>query len=208
MGPFSNRKIREKLRTQPGQIAACIAILAGWAALAYRFWFVCDDAWISFRFARNWAAGHGVRYNLGDQVPVEGYSNFLWVAIAAAFEALQASPSFWMPLVSGGCSFILLGATYWALRHDLGVNRQASLLACAALGWSPVFAVWTSGGLETMAATLCMFVCFESWVLTPERDIPLPGLRRGAGLEPAAHRRCVLGDCHGRYGTGPSLPSP
>ena len=29
--------------------------------LVHRFWFVTDDAFISFRYARNLAAGHGLR---------------------------------------------------------------------------------------------------------------------------------------------------
>ena len=33
------------------------------------------------------AALHSLRFALGDHVPVEGYSNFLWVVLAAAVEA-------------------------------------------------------------------------------------------------------------------------
>ena len=65
MGSSLNRKLLKA----PGEGALAFAILVGWVVLAQRMWFVCDDAWISFRFARNWAAGHGVRYNLGTQVP-------------------------------------------------------------------------------------------------------------------------------------------
>ena len=72
-----------------------------------RFWFLCDDAYISFRYARNWAMGFGLRYNLGDHVPVEGYSNFLWVAWAAVFEWMQldvghSACGLHMPGVSAG----------------------------------------------------------------------------------------------------------
>ncbi|MFQ5767078.1 MAG: hypothetical protein ACE5ID_03735 [Acidobacteriota bacterium] len=142
--------------------------------MVHRFWFVCDDAWISFRFARNWAAGYGVRYNLGPHVPVEGYSNFLWVALAAVCEFLGAAPEFWMPVVSCGCALALLLAVYRALTRDLETGREAALLTCAALAWSPVFAVWSTGGLETMAAALCLFLCFERWVLAP-RETSLTG---------------------------------
>lgn len=45
-------------------------------------WFLTDDAFISFRYARNLVEGHGLVYDLGEYV--EGYSNFLWVLELAA----------------------------------------------------------------------------------------------------------------------------
>ncbi|MEI9937232.1 MAG: hypothetical protein WDO69_08390 [Pseudomonadota bacterium] len=39
-----------------------------------------DDAYISFAFAKNLAAGHGLTY--GADLHVEGYSNFLWTLLA------------------------------------------------------------------------------------------------------------------------------
>lgn len=40
-----------------------------------------DDAFISFRYAVNWARGLGLVYNPGERV--EGYTNFLWVILLA-----------------------------------------------------------------------------------------------------------------------------
>ncbi len=40
-----------------------------------------DDAYISFQYAKNWASGNGVVFNPGERV--EGYTNFLWVALLA-----------------------------------------------------------------------------------------------------------------------------
>ena len=53
--------------------AALTATLAGlplYALLVARFDFVCDDAFISFRYARHLAGGLGLRYNLGVEPPV------------------------------------------------------------------------------------------------------------------------------------------
>ena len=58
------------------------AFVVAWipySLLTYRFWHNIDDAFISFRYAKNWAMGYGLRYNVGPQQPEEGYSNFLWV---------------------------------------------------------------------------------------------------------------------------------
>lgn len=40
---------------------------------------IIDEAFISFRYARNWAEGHGPVFNQGERV--EGYTNFLTVAL-------------------------------------------------------------------------------------------------------------------------------
>ena len=51
--------------------------LAAWAALAWWRWsrepYLLDDAFISFRYARNLVEGHGLVYNPGERV--EGYTN-------------------------------------------------------------------------------------------------------------------------------------
>ena len=45
---------------------------------------VAEDAFISFRYARNLVAGAGLVWNPGE-APVEGYTNFLWVLLLAGF---------------------------------------------------------------------------------------------------------------------------
>ena len=57
---------------------AALAALVPYAWLAWRFRWLCDDAYISFRYARHLAEGAGLRFNPGESPPVEGYSNFLW----------------------------------------------------------------------------------------------------------------------------------
>ena len=39
-----------------------------------------EDSFISFRYAKNLAEGYGLVWNIGE-LPVEGYTNFLWVII-------------------------------------------------------------------------------------------------------------------------------
>ena len=41
-----------------------------------------EDAFITFRFAKNLANGHGLLWNIGES-PVEGYTNFLWLLLSA-----------------------------------------------------------------------------------------------------------------------------
>ena len=63
-------------------IPACGAILLVAHALHMRALFhgnSFDDAYIAYRYAENWARGLGPVFNSGERV--EGYSDFLWVAL-------------------------------------------------------------------------------------------------------------------------------
>ncbi|HUL44326.1 MAG TPA: hypothetical protein VLY03_08215 [Bacteroidota bacterium] len=48
---------------------------------AVSLWYVNDDCYVSFRYAKNLVRGMGLVYNAGERV--EGYTNFLWTAIVA-----------------------------------------------------------------------------------------------------------------------------
>ena len=53
-----------------------------------------DDAWISFRIARNWVRGDGLTFNPGEP-PVEGMTNLLWTLLSGAWLALFRIPTPW-----------------------------------------------------------------------------------------------------------------
>ncbi len=63
--------------------AAIGGVLALHLQLAVSSYWVAEDAYITFRYSRNLISGHGLRFNPGDVEAVEGYSNFLWLLIAA-----------------------------------------------------------------------------------------------------------------------------
>ena len=67
--------------------AGCAACYLGWRL----YWFLCDDAFISFRYAENLVLGHGLVFNAGERV--EGYTNFLWTLTLAAAIALGLEPA-------------------------------------------------------------------------------------------------------------------
>ena len=136
-------------------ISLCLPwlVLLGW--LAAVAWFLCDDAFISFRYVRNLLEGHGLVFNPGEYV--EGYTNFLWMLELAAIWRLsgippeQAAP--WLSVV---CTVGTIAAMLWWVMRLPGV-RHRGLVAWMALGLlcsSATFAVWTSGGgLETRQFT-------------------------------------------------------
>lgn len=63
--------------------AGALGLLALFAASrAWALRWVCDDSFISFRYARNLAEGHGLVFNAGERV--EGYTNLAWTLMLAA----------------------------------------------------------------------------------------------------------------------------
>jgi hypothetical protein len=142
-------------------------LLIPYAYLVSRFWFVNDDAFISFRFARNLAQGNGLRFNPGTHQPVEGYSNFLWVIYAAVYEAVGLSPTFWLPLTSALCGAGLLFLVFATMHRRLNVSVSVAALATATLATFPPFAVWSTSGLETMPFALTLFIAFDRLILRP-----------------------------------------
>jgi arabinofuranosyltransferase len=156
--------MNEALRGRVRRLGALLPLVIGLGLAAGTFWFVCDDAYISFRYARHLAQGMGLRFNPGESPPVEGYSNLLWVLIAAASEQVGVLPALTMPLVSLACAVLLLvGVSRTSDR--LGLSPAASWLAAATFAMAPGVAVWSTSGLETMAEAALLFVLFDRLVL-------------------------------------------
>ena len=157
-------------RSRVQEAAAFVLLWLPYAWLVRRFWFVTDDSYISFRYARNLARGHGLRYNLGVEPPVEGYSNFLWTLIAAGVERVGADVALWMPLLSFLCGTALLWTFYRVLLDRFELHLPVAWLATAALGTFPPLALWSTGGLATMPFAWLLFVTFERMVLRPQTE--------------------------------------
>ena len=128
-------------------------ILLGWmAALS---WGLLDDAFISFRYARNLLEGHGLVFNPGERV--EGYTNFLWtLELAGIWGLFGVRPEHSAPWLSVFFTAGTLIAVLYqvarmpSLRHRGLVAWMSMGLLCG----SATFAVWTSaGGLETRQFT-------------------------------------------------------
>jgi hypothetical protein len=66
----------DERRRRRAVLAILATSLVGGYALVWNRLALYEDAFISFRFARNFADGHGLVWNLGERV--EGYTNFLW----------------------------------------------------------------------------------------------------------------------------------
>jgi arabinofuranosyltransferase len=131
--------------------AAAAALVNGWR----HFWFLCDDAFIAFRYVANGAAGLGYTWNPPPFPPVEGYTSFLWVALLEGIWRLTGAAP---PEVANGLSLAcalgtlgLLAGKAW--RMDRGALGGLRLPACALVLLTVVsnrtFLAWSSSGLET-----------------------------------------------------------
>jgi len=146
-------------------LAAFLAVWSGYALWMRRFWFVTDDAYISFRYSRHLAEGYGLRFNLGEHVPVEGYSNFLHVIAGAVIEWLGLDIELWMPWLGFVAGSALLYRVFAVVQTSLGGSVPIACASAAFLGLATPFAVWSTGGLETLPFALLLFLVFEKLVL-------------------------------------------
>lgn len=132
--------------------AAVLAFLGAAGAGLYLGWqtaFLCDDAYISFRYARNFAGGHGLVWNKGEWV--EGYTNFLWTALLGLAGKLGAD----IPLAAlAGClaSFVLALAATAATVRRAAPRPPVLPFAVIALAGAVPFHTFATSGLETMPA--------------------------------------------------------
>jgi len=158
-----------------GRLLALFAITAlplVW--LVNRFNFLCDDAYISYRYARNLANGSGLRFNLGVEPPVEGYTNLLWILWCSVFEGLDLD----VALFSRATTVVLAFATLFLLLRlatkllqtpDASRAFVAPLAGGLFLALHPSFAVWATSGMETLAFSFCLFLGFERLLFEPAR---------------------------------------
>src|SRR5262245_32333076 len=157
-----------------------VVVLLGAAVwlLVRAHWYISwtdDDAFISFRYARNLATGNGLVYNVGERV--EGYTNFLWTVLLASLRHLDTD----LPRVASwlGRAFALatpallfLGTTRLGVLQpppSLPVPARwflaalAPLLLCLSEPW----AAWAVGGLENVFSAFLVTAAYCSylWVL-------------------------------------------
>lgn len=135
-------------------LAALIAAAAAFAVFrAFQLAWVCDDSFISFRYADNLVRGLGLVYNAGEYV--EGYTNLLWTLMIAAAIRLGANPIRASEVLGIGC-YVVLAAILAAHARRRAAAPGAPLLPLALLLLLVMndFHVWATGGLETMLFTL------------------------------------------------------
>jgi arabinofuranosyltransferase len=130
----------------------------GW--LAWRFAFVTDDAFITFRYALNWAEGLGLVYHPGDAPPVEGYSEFLWAILMGVGIRLGLAPEVFSQVLGLTSAVLLLAGWGRYVSRSVATGPVALVGGALFLGCLPPLAVWSTGGMATMAFCAAVFWLF------------------------------------------------
>jgi hypothetical protein len=147
--------------TRNGRAALALAATgAVFAALVWRFDWLCDDAFISFRYARNLARGLGLVYNPGESPRVEGYTNLLWVLALAPFERFGQLAPVVSRALSAACGIALFAWLGALVARRAGYDWRLTAAAMAFFAALPPVAAWSTSGLETMPFTLAVFGTF------------------------------------------------
>ncbi|WP_437618596.1 hypothetical protein [Sorangium sp. So ce1151] len=138
-----------------------LALLFAWTYRGFSF----DDAFITFRYAKNLAEGAGPVFNPGERV--EGFSSSVWMLVSALLMTVVGKDA--LSLIAAikvvGLLFGLLAVLgCWRLAEDLVPERPslAGFLGALVLVTTGYFPIWAVGGLETplFCAEIAWFAVF------------------------------------------------
>jgi hypothetical protein len=161
--------------------------------LALKLNFIQDDAYISFRYVKNFIAGNGLVFNPGERV--EGYTNFLWVMLLSLtslvnFNIETAAQS--MSIAFGALNLVivffiarLLISAIPGLKLNNALKTLLSLLPVFMLSLNESYAFWCVSGMET--SMFIFFTLSSVWLfLLPDfsykKNILTPLCLLGAAL--------------------------
>jgi len=112
------------------------------------FWnFIIDDAFITFRYAKNLYENNQIVFNV-NETPVEGYSNFSWVLWITISFLFKINPIIFSK-VSGMLFCHLTIPILHKLAYLLNSNKRFSNYLIIIYVLTPNIALWSVGGLET-----------------------------------------------------------
>jgi len=141
-------------------LALLIAAVFAWDVRSG--YFLGDDSFISFRYARHLASGQGLVWNPGERV--EGYTNFLWVVLMAGALRLGAQPETIANLIGITSGALVLLMVLCFAARGAGWRSPFIWLAPLALALGRSFTAWCTGGLETMFFTLLVVAATIAFV--------------------------------------------
>lgn len=133
---------------------------------------VFEDAFISFRYAQQFAEGHGLVFNPGERV--WGYSNFLWMVWLGGSTAMGVDTVLAARLSGMGLGIgVLLVLFRWVWKsHEQ--ELAPALLVSLLLASNVHFVIAASNGMETMLFTLLTLVAVISFATCIESGSRIP----------------------------------
>ena len=157
------------IRASAARIERVLALVVfGWLGtrtvrLIHAAWlFTTDDAYITLRYARHLYEGHGIVWNVGETVPVEGYSNFLFVLLGAAALKVGIDPVVFIKVLSCTAIAPTCVLLYVLARRWLG--PLAATLPAVLLTAHPGLVFWAVSGLETAVYQLLVVAATTAFI--------------------------------------------
>jgi hypothetical protein len=153
---------------------------------------ILDDAFISFRYAKNLVNGIGLTFNAGELV--EGYTNFLWTMLMAGVLALGYEPVLPAQVLCTAFSLVTLLLVYRFARAWWGADWWC-LLPPVLLASLPPFLLYTARGsgmetaLVTLLTTATCWLIWRIWQGGTGDDGPATGNRGTDDKEPTTGDR-------------------
>ena len=128
--------------------------------LAYNF--VSDDAFITLRYSRHLAEGHGLVFNLNERA--EGFTSLLWTLLLSGtyllgVDLLVAARSLGVVF---GLITILLSYRLASAAADRPISPLIASIAPLILALNGSFACWAASGMETMLYACLVIASFLS----------------------------------------------
>ena len=164
--PLRASKFRGSEVTQPSRIpsngllafVALIAVAFAVSQVVLNRFFICDDAYVSYRYANTLAFGHGLAWNAGDP-PIEGFRSLFVVLALAPFARAGVDPLLVTRALGAGAAVAVAFLLFVRHREQYGA-RTAALLSCAYVISNLAFSV-IMAGLETLFLTLAVYVAYH-----------------------------------------------
>ncbi len=136
--------------------------LLGFTILVFKFWpYTMDDSYITFRYARNLAAGHGLVFNPGEQPRAEGITSPLYAILLSLAPTSIELPtvSKWVGALSVILTALFIGLLIFKLCRSLTTLHRPTLLVISATGicyylLNPYIVGNAMSGMETSLAGL------------------------------------------------------
>lgn len=154
------------LEAAPLRLAPIVLACASLVAVMRWFWgFVQDDAYISLRYAYNFANGNGLVFNPGERV--EGFTNLTWTLLASFFIKLGIDPLDGLRWVGATAALTLLiqvwleaGGENWMISRK---DAWGGGFAAVVLASFTTIALWSVAGLEQSLFTMLAFAGYRQW---------------------------------------------
>lgn len=137
-------------KIKPLYLIILAVLIAVYVIHALSLAFTQDDAFISYRYVKNFLGGIGLVYNPGERV--EGYTNFLFVILMAFFGNFGVNYITLSKLLGifSGAGIIVLSYFWFKRIFPDSKNELAAFGAPVLLAANSAFAYWSISGLETV----------------------------------------------------------